>query len=66
MVERFIEMGIFLNPDLNLQKAATQLDIPKYKLTQFVQEEGYGSFYSFVNFYRVEKKQRAAFMHPRL
>jgi len=56
-LKRFIEQGIFLNPDLNLQKAATQLGIPKYKLTQFVHEEGHASFYSFVNFYRVEKSK---------
>lgn len=56
-LNKFIELEVFTDPDLTLQKAALLLNLPKYKLTQFIRNEGHSSFYSFVNFYRVEKSK---------
>jgi len=56
-LDTFIELEVFSDPDLSLQKAALKLNLPKYKLTQFIQIEGHSNFYSFVNFYRVQKSK---------
>lgn len=51
----FIERQCFLDSDLTLQKVSEELNLPKYKLTLYIRNLGYSSFYSFVNYYRVEK-----------
>lgn len=63
-LHRFIELEIFLEPDLTLQKTALLLNLPKYKLTQFIRIEGHTSFYSFVNFYRVKKSKELLLTIP--
>ncbi len=53
----FLEMEVFLDHGLTLQKTSLILDVPKYRLTQLIREEGYTNFYSLVNYYRVEKSK---------
>lgn len=48
---------MYLDPELTLQKASTILGILKYKLSLLIQDDGYSNFYSFVNFFRVEKSK---------
>jgi len=56
-VAQFEKEKIYLDPDLTLQNAAILLQLPKYRLTQYIKELGYQNFYSFVNYYRVEKSK---------
>jgi AraC-like DNA-binding protein len=56
-LKEFVEKEMYLDPALTLQKTAHLLNVPKYKLTQWVRDEGYPSFYTFVNTYRVEKNK---------
>lgn len=53
-LKQFERDEVYLDSELTLQKAAVILQLPKYRLTQNIQEQGYSSFYSFVNYYRVE------------
>jgi AraC-like DNA-binding protein len=55
--KQFAELELFLYSDLTLQKTSVELNIPKYRLTQLIREEGFDSFYSFVSHYRVEKSK---------
>lgn len=57
-LDEFEKQEAFLDPDLTLQKAAILVQLPKYKLTQYIRDLGYTSFYSFVNYYRVERSKR--------
>lgn len=54
-LQKFIKQQSFLDSDLTLQKVSEQLGLPKYKLSLYIHNLGYSSFYSFVNYYRVER-----------
>ncbi|MDA3878977.1 MAG: helix-turn-helix domain-containing protein [Prolixibacteraceae bacterium] len=56
-LQKFLELDLYLDPELTLQKASTVLRIPKYKLSQLIRNDGYSNFYSFVNLFRVEKSK---------
>lgn len=57
-LKKFERDEVYLDPELTLQKTAVFLQLPKYKLTQSIKEQGYSSFYSFVNYYRVERSKK--------
>jgi AraC-like DNA-binding protein len=46
---------LYLDRNLDLEKAARLLEMPKYKLAQLIKEEGHVNFSCFVNYYRVER-----------
>lgn len=45
---------IYLDPDLNLKKMASKMEIPERKLTAFFTEILHSNFYNTINTYRVE------------
>ena len=51
----FTSRELYLDPELDLDKAARLLKLPKYKLTQLIKHEGHANFNAFVNYYRVER-----------
>ncbi len=55
ILKQFIELELFLKPDITLGEAADKLNIPKSKLSQIIKAEGYLNFYSFINKYRIDK-----------
>ncbi|MFA9393049.1 MAG: helix-turn-helix domain-containing protein [Prolixibacteraceae bacterium] len=56
-LQQFLDKDLYLDPELTVQKASFLLNIPKYRLTQMVRDDGYSSFYSFVNYFRVERSK---------
>jgi AraC-like DNA-binding protein len=56
-LQKFLELDLYLDPELTLHKASVILGIPKYKLSQHIRNDGYANFYSFVNLFRVEKSK---------
>jgi AraC-like DNA-binding protein len=56
-LQKFLELDLYLDPNITLQKVSDELKIPKYKLTQIIRNDGYTSFYSFINYFRVEKSK---------
>ncbi len=56
-LQKFLELDLYLDPELTLQKTSVILGIPKYKLSQLIRNDGYANFYSFVNLFRVEKSK---------
>ena len=52
---KIIEKELFLDPNLTLKETATELDVPKHILSQYLNEKLGKSFSTFINELRIEK-----------
>ncbi|MEW7278727.1 helix-turn-helix domain-containing protein [Aquimarina sp. 2201CG1-2-11] len=50
-----VKKELFLNPNLTLDETAKELKVSKHALSQYLNEQLYKSFSSFINEYRIEK-----------
>lgn len=64
VIEKFKNEKLYLLNDISLNKVAFQLSIPQYKLTQIIKDEGYANFYSFINYYRIERSKELLSQMP--
>jgi len=55
ILKQFVELELYLIPDITLGEAAEKLNVSKSKLSQFIKSEGHLNFYSFINKYRIDK-----------
>jgi AraC-like DNA-binding protein len=56
-LHQFLKNEVFLDSELTLLKTSLMLKVPRYRLTQLIRDAGYANFYSFVNYYRIEKSK---------
>lgn len=53
-----VEQKSYLNPDLNLEKLAGNLNIKPHQLSEFLNDKNQQTFNDFINSYRVEEAKK--------